>query len=112
MLRVRWPLTRVLRAIKNSPLALDIYGCATHKAYSIRAKGQTEFFSHPDLMTQFGSDFGEVKNFNRQFLGALHRVCAIYPKLQVAQVRGGIQIHNHSRPSVPASVQISLPYGR
>ena len=93
---------RALRALNNSPLALDLYGWATYKAFSLYAKGQTQFIAYTDFMRQFGSDYSDPKNFKKKLLATLKRVMAVYPQLKIESVDGGLKIHP-SRPAVPVS---------
>jgi hypothetical protein len=93
---------RALKAIKNSPLALDLYGWATYKAYQIYKRGQPQFFTYQEFMRQFGTDYSDPKNFKRKLLVALKKVQQIYPALKLEIVEGGIKI-SPSRPAVPAS---------
>jgi len=89
---------RALRAIKNSPLALDLYGWTTYRAYALQMKGKPQVVTYREFMNQFGTDYADPKNFKRKLLAALRKVCEVYPQLKVEIVEGGIRIY----PSAPA----------
>ncbi len=92
--------TRALKAIKNSPLALDLYSWATYKAYQLYIKGQPQIITYADFMRQFGTDYSDPKNFKRKLLAALKKVQRVYPSLKIESVDGGLKIHP-SKPAVP-----------
>jgi hypothetical protein len=56
---------RALKALKRSPLALDLYAWSTHKALTVARKGRPQFVPWRGLMTQFGADYGEPRNFKK-----------------------------------------------
>jgi hypothetical protein len=91
---------RALKALKNSPLALDLYGWSTYKAYMLYMKGQSQTISYAELMRQFGTDYADRKNFKRKLLATLKKVQQVYPQLKIESVPGGLTIHP-SRPAVP-----------
>ena len=93
---------RALRALRKSPLALDLYGWATYKAFSLFQKGQSQFISYKEFMKQFGTDYNDPKNFKKKLIAALKKVQAVYPQLKIQSGEGGLTIHP-SRPAVPVS---------
>ncbi len=92
---------RALRAIKNSPLALDLYGWATYTAYTLRRKGQPQVVTYGEFMNQFGTDYADRRNFKRNLLTVMKKVKQVYPDLKIESVPGGLKIYP-SRPAVPA----------
>jgi hypothetical protein len=100
--------TRALKAIKNSPLALDLYGWATYKAYQTYKRGQPQVFTYQEFMRQFGTDYSDPKNFKRKLLLALKKVQQIYPALKLEIIEGGLRILP-SRPAVPATDKLLDP---
>lgn len=92
---------RVLRALKRSPLALDLYVWATHKALTAAKKGKPQFVPWAGLMKQFGSDYSELTNFQQNAVAALRKIKAVYPGLDLSSAYGGINILPSSCPSVP-----------
>jgi hypothetical protein len=91
---------RALRALNNSPLALDLYGWTTYKTYAVTMRGQPQFVSYSDFMAQLGADYGTVKDFKKKLHASLKKVQVVYPQLKIEAVTGGIRIHP-SKPAVP-----------
>ena len=100
--------TRALKAIKNSPLALDLYAWCTYKAYSLYMKGQAQTISYQELMRQFGTDYSDRKNFKRKLLATLKRIQEVFPELRIESVEGGLCIYP-GKPSVPVADRNLLP---
>jgi hypothetical protein len=96
---------RALRAIKNSPLALDLYGWATYKAYQLSHTGQSQEISYQQFMRQFGADYTTTKNFKKKFLAALAKVRQVYPQLRVEIIEGGLRV-------LPSPPSVSNAVGR
>jgi hypothetical protein len=92
---------RALRALKRSPLALDLYNWSTHKALSVARKGQSQFIPWIGLMRQFGTDYKNPKDFRKKAIAALKKIEAVYPGLKLQDAEGGIVVHSSSRPAVP-----------
>ena len=67
---------RALKALKQSPLALDTYAWLTYRA-SYMTKASTVPWEA--LAAQFGSDYAELRFFRRAFLSELRKVTAVYP---------------------------------
>lgn len=67
---------RALKALKQSPLALDTYAWLTYRA-SYMSKAST--IPWEVLAAQFGSDYAELRFFRRAFLSELRKVAAVYP---------------------------------
>lgn len=85
---------RALRALKRSPLALDIYAWACFKGYVIFKKGlPPQFMAWSVLAKQLGGEYGNTDDFKRKAKVALRKVQAVYDGLSIAQVRGGFTIH-------------------
>lgn len=92
---------RALRALKRSPLALDLYAWASYRAFTVTKKGKPSFIPWAGLMMQLGTDYAERKDFKRYAKAALRKVQAVYPGLVLSYERGGITIHP-SRPAIAA----------
>jgi hypothetical protein len=90
---------RALRALKRSPLALDLYAWTGYRAFTVTKKGKAQFIPWAGLMTQLGTDYAERKDFKRYAKAALRKVQAVYPGLNLTFERGGITIHP-SRPAI------------
>jgi hypothetical protein len=92
---------RALKALKRSPLALDLYAWVIHKVYSVRKKGSPQFVSWAGLHAQFGSDYSTMKNFQIKAVAALTKIRVVYPELKLKFVPGGL-IVGPSRLAIPA----------
>jgi hypothetical protein len=84
---------RALRALKRSPLALDIYAWATYKTFSINQSNKKEqFLSWGSFMLQLGSEYNNLKDFKRKAKQAFKKVQAVYPGLEMEDAEGGFVI--------------------
>jgi|LNFM01.2.fsa_nt_gb hypothetical protein len=90
---------RILKALKRSPLALDLYAWATYTAYQTQKTGKSRSLSWEILHEQFGAEYKDTKEFSRKAWNALLKVQAVYPELNVERVRGGILVLP-SKPSI------------
>jgi hypothetical protein len=93
--------TRALKALRRSPLALDFYAWASHKAFTVARRGKPQFIPWRGLMAQFGADYRDVQNFRRKAEEALKRIQAVYPGLKLRSAPGGIIVLPSSRPAIP-----------
>lgn len=83
---------RALQALKNSPLALDLYAWSAYKTYSVNKKRKTQRVSWRQLQEQFGADYNDPKDFKRKAKIALRKIAVLYPGLNLDEVDGGIVI--------------------
>jgi Plasmid encoded RepA protein len=81
---------RALKALKQSPLALDIYAVMNYRAHTAK---EPVFLSWDLLRRQLGTDFADAKNFKKNLLPILRKVLAVAPHLNIKQVRGGLMLH-------------------
>jgi hypothetical protein len=82
---------RALYALKGSALALDVYTWLAHRLHRIEGKGVTLHWKA--LREQFAQEYtgrNADKDFKKEFLPALGKVRAVYPKAKVKQVTGGV----------------------
>jgi hypothetical protein len=91
---------RALRVLKQSPLALDLYAWATHKAHSVARKGKSQYIPWAGLAAQFGSDYSNHLDFKRKAKAALRKIQTVYPGLKLEDATGGIIVLPQSRPAV------------
>jgi Plasmid encoded RepA protein len=96
---------RALRALKQSPLALDLYIWAAHKAYSAAVKNKSQFVPWIALSRQFGADYKQTRDFKLKAIGALKKIQAVYPGLKLQDADGGIVVLASSRPAVLPAVR-------
>ncbi|MEQ1871941.1 MAG: replication protein RepA [Vicinamibacterales bacterium] len=100
---------RALHALKRSPLALDLYAWATHKAHTVAKKGKAQFVPWRALAAQFGGDYGRSRDFQKKASEALKRIQTVFRELRLEDADGGIRVLPSSRPAVqirPAQRQL------
>lgn len=90
---------RILKGLKRSPLALDLYVWATYTAYQTQKAGKPRSLSWELLHEQFGSEYKKTEEFARKAWNALSKVQTMYPELKIERVRGGLKILP-SKPSI------------
>jgi hypothetical protein len=105
---------RALKALKSSPLALDLYAWLSHEAYRAHKSGKGRFVSWPLLMEQLGAEYSDPKNFGRYARAALKKVQLVYPSLKMGSLRAGIRIEPGSFPAIQPKPRqtIDLPPSR
>jgi hypothetical protein len=91
---------RALRALKRSPLALDLYAWLTHESYRAHKSGQGRFVAWPFLMEQLGAEYREARNFQTKSREALRKVATVYPTLKLGSLRAGVRIDPESFPAI------------
>ena len=85
---------RALRALKRSPLALDLYALISYRAFVIVQKNlPRQFISWEQLRRQFGADYQNVKDFKKEARSALRKIASMYPGLTITTAKGGFAIH-------------------
>jgi hypothetical protein len=78
---------RALRALRRSPLALDIYCWLTFRLSYLR---KTTKISWPALAAQFGADYSRADNFKAAFIAALRKVSVVYNAIRVEPTTTGL----------------------
>lgn len=99
---------RALRALKRSPLALDLYAWVCFRAFVIVQKNQpAQVTAWKILMHQLGADYSTAKNFKPKAQAALRKIAALYPGLTIGRAKGGFTIHA-TRLAVPQKAGAKL----
>jgi len=83
---------RALKALKRSPLALDLYAWSTYTAYRTRQTGQARSVSWEFLHTQFGAEYHRLDNFQVKAWAAFQKIKVVYPELGIEREHGGVKI--------------------
>lgn len=98
---------RVLRALKRSPLALDLYAWVTWRVFRMQ---KPTFIPWDGLMRQVGAEYGDVKDFKRKAKVALRKIHALYPGLKLGWKSGGFILYPSptSVPALPAATPKKL----
>ena len=79
---------RALKALKKSPLALDIYLWFTYRMFYLRSPVSIPWAA---LSGQFGSDYKVLRQFKAAFLRELRKVSVVYPEARVVAVEAGAE---------------------
>lgn len=69
-----------LKALKRSPMALDIYSWLTYRVSYLK---QPVIIPWVTLQVQFGADYQDTRNFKLRFLQQLKNVLIVYQKAKV-----------------------------
>lgn len=91
---------RALNALKQSPLALDLYSWATYKAYNVSRGGQQETVRWEWLEEYLGSSYSDPKDFRKKIKEAMRKVQSVLPGFKTRTIRGGFIILPESTPAV------------
>lgn len=78
---------RALKALRQSPMALDIYTWLTYRMSYLR---KPTVIPWEALQLQFGAEYKRTRAFKEAFLKHLRAVCAIYTEVQVEPSAHGL----------------------
>jgi hypothetical protein len=87
---------RVLKALKNSALALDLYAWVCHHAFPVVTRQQPpRFVAWSTLMLQLGTEYGDVRDFKKKTWAVLGKIekLKLYPGLTIGKAMGGFRLH-------------------
>src|SRR5918999_1816242 len=87
---------RALRALKRSPLALDLYSWLTYEAFRAHKSGKPRYETWAQLHAHIGSEYGRLDNFRAKVKAALRKIQIVYPGLKLGRKQGGIEILRES----------------
>ena len=96
--------TRALKALKRSPLALDLYSLLCYEAFRAERTGRERFIPWGGLMKQLGADYeGEAgsKNFKAKVRAALRKVSVVLPRLRCMASEDGLHILPGGQLAIP-----------
>lgn len=95
---------RVLRELRRSPMALDIYSWLTYRVSYLRG---ITVIKWSQMRDQFGAGYPDtprgIRNFRARFLDALDKVLAAWPTKTISVTANGIMLRP-GPPSVPRRV--------
>jgi len=101
---------RALKALKRSPLALDIYCWLTYRMSYLRKPTEIPWAA---LQMQFGSEYAldeqGLRNFKKKFLHHLRAVHVLYPEAHVEEGER-VLLLKPSRPHVATRKPPALPF--
>jgi hypothetical protein len=107
-----WPVPldmRVLRAIKRSPLALDVYAWATWRVFKL---SKSTFIPWEGLKEQMGSEYKTVDEFARNVKMALRKIRVVYPGLKLDYAKGGFTLRPSLTAIAPAPKRVVIAGGK
>lgn len=94
---------RAVKALKSSPLALDILTWLNTRFYSVKEKSNP--IPWQSLQNQFGSNYKQVRDFRRDFMATTQKVVTVCPYFKLdfspdtANQKGGLVLYP-SRPTI------------
>jgi len=80
---------RAIRALKKSPLALDIYTWLTYRMSYLKSP---TVVSWAGVAMMLGSSYAELRDFKKAFLNELRKVLLVYPNANIEVLPGGLSI--------------------
>ena len=80
---------RAVKALKQSPMALDIYTWLTYRVSYLRHPTAVSWAS---LALQFGSDYSRLRDFKQAFIEELIKVVLVYGMVKVEATEDGLLI--------------------
>ena len=101
---------RALKALKRSPLALDLYAWATYKTFSLNQHEKAgQFIPWESFMTQLGAEYADAKNFKKKAKSAFKKIQTVYPGLEIEDADGGFIIKRGRTAIAARSSRRKLP---
>lgn len=88
---------RALRALKQSPLALDLYAWSSYRTSYLTRETTIPWAA---LAAQFGSDYGRLRDFKAALVAELRKVEIVYSDLRATPTEDGLTLLP-SKPHVP-----------
>jgi len=95
---------RAIKALKQSPLALDIYAWLTYRVSYLK---KPTLISWASMALQFGSNYSRVRDFKEAFVAELRKVAVVYPQINVEVLDDGLRI-NPSVTHIPMTKEQKL----
>lgn len=91
---------RALRALKKSPLALDLYAWLAYEAFRAYKSGKSRFETWEQLHDHIGGEYADIDNFRKKAKAALAKIRVVYPALKLGRKLGGIEVLPESFPAL------------
>jgi hypothetical protein len=92
---------RALRAIKSSPLALDLYSLLTYHAYrASEVVCAPVFLGWRDLQDSLGTSYADPANLKKAIHSAMVKIESVYPSLAIGDREGGLEIRPESATAI------------
>jgi hypothetical protein len=91
---------RAIKALKRSPLALDLYSWLTYEAFRAHKSGVPRYETWAQLHAHIGGEYTHLNNFRKKATAALAKIRIVYPGLKLGKRQGGIEILPESYPAL------------
>ncbi|MBS3903485.1 MAG: replication protein [Anaplasmataceae bacterium] len=98
--------SRALSALKHSALALDVYTWLAYRLCRVDREPGVKV-SWINLKDQFGQEYGDIKDFRKEFRNALSQVVLVYPEARLEQIDDGFILK--SSPPPIQKIQVIMP---
>jgi hypothetical protein len=85
--------TRALRALKRSPLALDMYALVAYEAFRASRKRESRCIPWEGLHGQMGAEYAQLRDFKIKVKLALKKIQLVYPALKVETTGDALIVH-------------------
>jgi hypothetical protein len=80
---------RAIRALKQSPMALDVYTWLTYRVSYLK---RPTIIPWAALALQFGSDYARLRDFKAALITELKKVLVVYGRVQVEALEDGLLV--------------------
>lgn len=80
---------RAMKALKQSPMALDIYTWLTYRMSYLK---RPTVIPWDAVATMFGSNYKQLKHFKQAFIEELRRVMVVYPQARIEVADDGLMV--------------------
>jgi hypothetical protein len=94
---------RALRALKRSPLALDLYARLTYTTFTASKNRADRMVPWDGLHAQMGAEYAQLRQFRAKVLATLKKIKLVYPALKIESTQEGLIIRP-SKAAIPSKV--------
>jgi hypothetical protein len=92
--------------LKRSPLALDLFIWATYRLFRMK-EGEFVTISYRDLQTQFGAEYGRIRDFKTALKEALQKISGEYPAIRYDFTERGFVLHGLAKDALPVREKLN-----
>jgi len=83
---------KALKALKRSPLALDLYAWMSYRSWNATRLNKPQALSWESLQAQLGSDYGDLDDFRTKVKRVMLKVIDLQPEFRISLSPSSIQI--------------------
>lgn len=91
---------RALKALKGSPLALDLYAWLSYEAWRAHNSSKPRFENWMQLHAHLGAEYKYRQHFRCAAKDAIRKIKTVYPGLKLGDRQGGIEVLPESWPTI------------